>query len=725
MMKKWKKKRIEDHDFIIEEVTLKKHRMTKKVSRCLDIFTFDIEVTSAFLDGSGKVLSYVPGKSVDYWNELTKLALPYIWQFSINDTVYYGREFRDFIKVLDALPKVELIIWIHNLPYEFMFLQNIITFDDVFARAPHKPMKARCKEYPHIEFRCSYALMNMSLEKWGKELGVYKKSGQLDYNKLRTPLTPAKLTDEEMEYCEYDCLVLYAGIKDHIREYGNVWNIPLTATGKVRIPVKKIVTNDQDYMNLMHRLVPANADEYRLLKDHVFAGGYTHASRKYMDRIIEVDGKTRKIAHCDIASSYPYSLCAYKYPSGRWAYWGNRLPDPDTFDYRAYIIKLHFKGLRSVSWSTYIQASHSNGTGLIYDNGRILAADELRITVTEQDYITICNNYEWDMIESEGTWVCHKQYLPDIFIDFILDLYKGKTELKGVTEEQDPTAPDRYKRYKGWINSCFGMACTAICQVDVEFNQDSPEQWHIGNLTPDIVNEKLMRLKRWFDKKYFLSYSWGCWCTAFSRRRLWACFEMVQNGNIMDNDLLYADTDSLFYLDDPDKPYSFDWFNEDADRRLKDMCMARGLDYEKTRPLDIKGKPHPLGYMEFEADCISFRTLGSKKYLEKREDGKLYMTVAGVNKGAVNMLKSMEDFHEGFEFDKDDPNMHKLEHTYLTDMPEVVYPDGYRSDFKYGINMRPTGYTLSKPNIIRDFFEFLDGKIAISQNYEIKLRGVF
>lgn len=101
------------------------------------------------------------------------------------------------------------------------------------------------------------------------------------------------------------------------------------------------------------------------------------------------------------------------------------------------------------------------------------------------------------------------------------------------------------------------------------------------------------------------------------------------------------------------------------------------------------------------------------------------MTVAGVNKGAVQCLSSMDDFCEGFEFDKDHPAMHKLEHTYLTDMPEVTYPDGYHSDLKYGINMRPTGYTLSKPNIIRDFFEFMDGKVAISQNYEIKLRGVF
>ena len=89
MMIKWKKKRIKDHFFDIEEVTLKKRRMTKKIKRCLDIFTFDIEVTSAFIDPERGIIAYEPGKSADYWNDLPKLALPYIWQFSINDTVYY------------------------------------------------------------------------------------------------------------------------------------------------------------------------------------------------------------------------------------------------------------------------------------------------------------------------------------------------------------------------------------------------------------------------------------------------------------------------------------------------------------------------------------------------------------------------------------------------------------------------------------------------------------
>ena len=62
-------------------------RAKKLKKRCIDILTFDIEVTSAWRTPSGKMIGYKPGKSSEYWNSLEKFSLPYIWQFSFNDTV--------------------------------------------------------------------------------------------------------------------------------------------------------------------------------------------------------------------------------------------------------------------------------------------------------------------------------------------------------------------------------------------------------------------------------------------------------------------------------------------------------------------------------------------------------------------------------------------------------------------------------------------------------------
>lgn len=685
----------------IKPNTIKRTKKGKVIYMCTDIITFDIETSNLYRDKSGRIFRYEPGKSAEYWNELEKFAIPYIWQFSYNDTVYYGREFKEFLNVLNDLDSgTQYLIWIHNLPFEFCFLQNIIKFSDVFAREPHKPIKA---EYKNIQFRCSYALTNLSLEKWGDQLKVHKLVGELDYDLFRTPKTP--LFDYELDYAEQDCIVVYAGIKEHLKKYKNVWDIPLTSTGKVRRELKKMVTADREYMHDIKRCIPKDAEQYKMFQT-VFSGGYTHGNRKYVDKLIE-----GTIHHVDIASSYPFVMCAKKFPYNSWSYIGKKLPDPDTFDYRAYIIKLHFRGLKCVSWNTYIQAAKSRGSGFMYDNGRILTADELYITVTEQDYITICNNYVWDSIESEGLYVCQKKYLPPVLVNFILDLYKNKTELKGFPDGS-PEA-EMYAISKQYINSVFGMSVTSLFQADVVFDPESDEEWSVQEITADKVNNKLDKLKIWYDKRYFVSYPAGCWITAYARRRLWECIETC------DADMLYTDTDSLFYTGD----YSWQWFNDKAAEELKAACLHGDLDYNKTRPKDLKGVAHPLGVLDYETDCTAFKTLGAKKYIEQR-DNKLFMTVAGINKSAVKCLNGdINNFRDGFRFNKDADGVHKLEHTYLSSMEPVTFPDGYKSDFTHGVHLRPTGYQLSVPDMYRDLLELMDGIVPIGSQYAIKRRG--
>ena len=127
----------------IKPATIKRTKKGKTIYMCTDILTFDIETSNLYRDKSGRIFRYEPGKSAEYWNELEKFAIPYIWQFSYNDTVYYGREFKEFLNVLEDLDSnTQYIIWIHNLSFEFCFLQNILKFSDVFAGEPHKPIKA-------------------------------------------------------------------------------------------------------------------------------------------------------------------------------------------------------------------------------------------------------------------------------------------------------------------------------------------------------------------------------------------------------------------------------------------------------------------------------------------------------------------------------------------------------------------------------------------------------
>ena len=113
-------------------------------------------------------------------------------------------------------------------------------------------------------------------------------------------------------------------------------------------------------------------------------------------------------------------------------------------------------------------------------------------------------------------------------------------------------------------------------------------------------------------------------------------------------------------------------------------------------PRNKKGKQSFLGVFTVEESFTQFRTLGAKRYVERwRSDGKLHLTVAGINKEAVSCLNDdIENFKDGLVFDKDEKDVTKLLHTYIDSMPEIVFPDGYVSTQKRGVNLRPNGYKL-------------------------------
>lgn len=678
-----------------------------KITRyCNDIFVFDIETTSAWLNKKGKVIGYKKGKSNDYWNELTPLSLCYLWQFSINDKVYYGRELRDFIKVLQDMPKdIQVVIWVHNLAYEFHFLNNILEWENVFARSPHKPMKCVCKDFPNIEFRCTYMLTRLSLESWGKQIGYNKRVGALDYEKVRTPLTP--LTEEELLYGRDDCMVVYNGIKKYREQYGSIRNIPLTQTGVVRRIVKDKLMSDRQYSKYIKKLIPSDAEEYSMLME-VFSGGYTHANRYYSGIV-----QTGHIEHYDFASSYPSVMVCEKYPSTTWLLqYDDELPTDEEMETHAYIMQLKFTNIECKSFNTYIQASKVDGFGFKFDNGRVISAEELTLYLTEQDYLTIRDIYKWESVEVLEKYKSRKEYLPKPLIEYILELYHNKTTLKDVEGMED-----LYMQSKQYINSLFGMAVTAIVQPNIEFKNGL---WTTKPLTEEYVNEHLNKLRsnRVREKRYFLSYSWGCYVTAYARRNLWRCMLSC------DDDVIYCDTDSIFVHGH----HNFDWYNKEIEIKMKNVCDYYGLDIEKTRPKTPKGIEKPLGVFASEDVCKEFITLGAKRYVERRKkDNKLHLTVSGINKEAVALLKNdIENFTDGFDFNKDADCVKKQLATYVYDMPEVKYPDGYISTYKEGINLRRIGYLLTMTDEYKALIQYSSMKISdMEESNFLRIKNYF
>ena len=692
------------HDYDIE-LWRNHHDKTKNKRYCNDIFCLDIETTSVFYDGD-KIIEYEKGLDAEYWNSLEPIALPYIAMFSVNDIVYYVREFKDILKIFDDMPNdIQIIIWVHNLSFEFQFLLNILTWKDVFARSPHKVMKCTPTEYPNIEFRCTYFLTRLSLESWGKQIGTHKKTGDLDYTITRTPLTP--LTDAELGYCEMDCLVMYEGIKQYRERYGNLRNIPLTQTGTVRRVVKEKLTRNEDYMRHVKKLVPHNANEYKMLQT-LFAGGYTHANRIWAGRTIK-----GKIRHRDFASSYPYVMLTRKYPDTPWTFVFNpKMPDRKDFEDTAYIFKMRFKNIQCVTYNTYIQASKIIGKNVKYDNGRVICADELEMLLTDVDYTIVEDCYKWDEMQIEFMYKSTKHYLPRELLGYILELYDNKTKLKNVEGKED-----LYLQSKQYINSLFGMMVTAIVQSSVYLLDDG--EWDVPLLTADYVDDYLNNLRGGgfkYKNKYFLSFSYGVYVTAYARRNLWDCILYGDN----DYYTIYCDTDSIFTLSDD----NYDWYNKRVINETWRACRDNKLDIAKTRPCTPDGKIKKIGMFESEDDCTEFKTLGAKRYVERRAtDGKLHLTVSGINKGAVELLNDgIDNFSDGFNFDKDADCVHKMLLTYCNNMSDVTFPDGYTSHYRYGINMRNNGYVLTMTD---EYKRVIDMLSAPPQNFKVSMRGRF
>lgn len=636
-----------------------------------NVFSLDVETTSIFATGNELgVFDY--SKPPEFYKTAEKFGILYIWQMSINHVVVYGRTLSEldlFLRLLRKQVLGRIIIYIHNLAYEFQFLRNIITDFEVFARKPRHPIKAYSPDRD-IEFRCSLMLTNMSLEKLPKAMGlnIEKLTGLLDYNKLRLPCTD--LTPDELRYCEYDCLVLWHALSKYKTDYEHVYNIPLTQTGRLRRAVKTMYKSNNAYYRKLVKILPVTFPEFNLLCKS-YSGGYTHANALHSRQILE------NVYSCDIASSYPTVMVCERFPMSRFI--PVKLRSIDDMDPRySYIIDITFTDLRASVSYTYLSKSKAVEVYNAYeDNGRVVTAQRIRYILTEIDLSIVQQSYHYNY-EINAAYVAHSERLDSNLVRYIVKLYNDKTRYKGI-----PDKSDLYARSKEFINSMYGMCVTNIIRDEVIFT----DSWGILPITIDAAEEKLLSLTK--RRKTFLSYAWGVYVTAYARRNLWRV--ILQ----MPDDVVYVDTDSIKYLN-VDNGIYFDQYNAGIMDQLKNAAQYHNIPIGDLMPIDINGIPRILGVYEREGRYDKFVTLGAKKYCIE-QDGKLEITISGVSKSkGVSALHSITDFNEGLTFDY--THSGRLVMTYNDDQPDMELTDYHgkkiRISQRYGINAMPTTYTL-------------------------------
>lgn len=581
---------------------------------------FDIEASS-----------WMTGNYED--DNVRHFATMYIWQFGLNGSVIFGRTWDEFGYLIEKLEKVlhlnkkrHLIIYIHNLGYEFQWIRRWFDWDKVFAIKNRRPVYAISGG---IEFRCSYFLSNYALAYIGEELlqkyPVHKLVGDLDYRLIRHSATP--LTPKELAYCFNDVKVLMSYIQEKIENDGDITKIPLTNTGYVRNycrsecfgtsvsqlteeEIKKITLN---YRAIMKSLQVQSNDEYEQLR-RAFMGGFTHTSILHSNEVMY------DVGSADLTSSYPYTMVAQYFPMTRFNYIGT-VNDPDILkkllDNYCCIFDIEFNDLKPrVEFENIISTSrcyHIDKDTKV-NNGRIISSKCCRTTITELDFDNIARFYEWSSIKVVNMRTAHRGYLPKDLIMAVLDLYEAKTSLKGVAGKEI-----EYLVSKGMINAAFGMMVTNI--VRGEYAYDSDEGW--CKFEAD-VEKQLNNYNKNFNR--FLYYGWGVWVTAHARHNLFsAIYEFGA-------DYVYSDTDSIKGINFDDHTQYFIEYNKQVKNSLITMCAALGIPYSKCAPKTRKGETKTIGVWDIEEGYLRFKAVGAKRYLYEYPNHQLQMTVGGLNK---------------------------------------------------------------------------------------------
>lgn len=656
----------------------------KKIEYLNVACTFDIESTS-FYDANGE-----------------KCACMYAFVFGLNGKFIFGRTWDDMLDYFNKLSNAYLtntehriICYVHNLAFEFQWFRKYFEWEKVFSLKEREVVSALTTT--GIEFRCSYILTGYSLAKLGEQCIKYpvkKAVGDLDYSLSRHSKTP--LTDTEWGYVRNDALVVMSYIEQCIEnENDNISNIPLTATGYVRRYCRNECLYEGThkksykylkYMKIIKALTINSLEEYQAMK-RAFIGGHTHANPLGVGQV------HHDVTSMDFTSSYPYCILAFKYPMSK----GEKIIIKSKADFEMNIEKyccifdVTFYNIESITpfehWIPSSKCFIKENAEL--DNGKIISADKISITLTEVDFKTISKFYKWESIGIKNFRRYMKGYLPKNFIQAVLKLYKDKTELKGIDDKFV-----EYMQSKANLNSCYGMMVTDICRDEIIYNDN--DEWE--HQPPDYI-EMLNKYNK--SKNRFQFYIWGLYVTAYAKSNLASGILELKY------DYLYADTDSVKCLNYDKHLKYFEEYNKNCVKLLLKMLNHYKLDKSSIEPKNIKGEPKLIGIWDYDGHYKRFKTLGAKRYAVQLDDDTYSFTLSGCNKklAVPYLLDQAKALKKDF-FDLFDDNMYipadytlKNTHTYIDYEIKGKLTDYLGNTAKYHelscVHLEGTEFTLS------------------------------
>lgn len=566
----------------------------------------------------------------------------YIWTLTIKELTIIGYTWDEFKMTMKTIQKaLELFrerktvkhrdgteeekckaakllpIYIHNIKYEWSFMKSQIniTCEPFFMdKNGHDPLYFIMDDMSI--FIDSYKVYPLKLEEVAKAYCKTKKLvGDLDYKKPRNIDDAKHLTEEELDYCCHDTIILSELMQhtfdNYIIPYGK---LPMTQNMIIKAIISDSYKSELDsmsdkeqkeFINSLKRM-SLDQDQYKLIRRDGFRGGYVQSSECDCDL---------PVGYGDLTSAYCTAIIHEEFPMTKYTL-RRDVKTEDDIDYYAdkfcCQMRLKIYGLKSsgdklvkyenvsnvlrympdgsvpVSKEDFRQARRSV---LTTKSGRIFEAGCIVVSITDIDWKLYKKCYKWDKVEVLELQTSMRGPLPDYIKKAAIRLYEKKAKLKkaGVRDSE-------YFSAKTLVSNIFGAM---VQRLEKDLVDGDESKWWAKTLDSQLKAQ------------------WGVYVTAHVRKVL---VEMIFA--LGKNHWLYSDTDSVYYILDDDSRKVVAMYNTKMKAKNAIMCKKYGLDYKVFDDLGC--------WDDDNKHIVHFKTIGPKAYLYETKEGELKLTLAGI-----------------------------------------------------------------------------------------------
>lgn len=555
--------------------------------------------------------------------KIPSVAYCYHWQFGFRDFCIMGRSLntmKDFMLLLvdrikDLKPQTKLLVFDANLGYEWQFCKHYwkeIGITKLFAKEERNPLLVEISDT--VVFREVIGLFGGSLAQIAKNYcNMRKLVGDLDYSKIRVSST--EMTKEEIGYCVRDVEILVKLAESHVYEnyLGKNPRLPYTQTGIVRDAIKRALGKHlKQERDKIASWMPTE-QEYELFRTKLFKGGISGGN------ILLLNKKLKNVRGADITSDYPYQMLLKKFPMG-----GVSRCDSDRFmtDDKPYIAVIRFHKFKSRNAHALMSAHKAlnkdelkNSDQTILDNNRIQYAEFVELTLNDIEFKSLKQAYRWEHYTIKKCWVFEEGYahLPKHIRDTCKEWYSKKQRLKEEKKKKEDAGgkfdnEQELRDAKAFVNSIFGMMCTALYMEEYVFEEES------CSISPDLSKKTYEECCKYL----FLSPYWGFWITSHARAML---IDVISK---FPKVIVQYDTDSVYFIDDGSE--QAEGLKNYLNKRNKVMITMNHFTFGNDSLMET------LGTWDFTEKFKCFKGLGSKRYMYEKQDGDIKVVIAGCRK---------------------------------------------------------------------------------------------